>query len=239
MLQDGVEALQQIAEFVGRERPAPRFGLNNYLGTDLQVVTDLNAEGPAEAILEIVEIVIGHAVTRGCVSLRSTHPRRPAFEAEHADAIPSQHPMRDRSAPQNGLSAAKQERSGSTNGAGNGSFRARPYAPPIDPIFGSGIAIMPPAPNTWPLNIEPRGRFHRRRDFSVSAIHIAPQCGAFATYRRVSCLIASTICRCIAASRIGMAGAGLTRPIAGGCDDLSAYSESGEARIRTKGENRM
>src|SRR5215467_9359338 len=145
MLQDGVEAFQQIAEFVGRERPAPRFRLNDDLGTHLQVVTHLNAEGPAEAILEIVEIVIGHAATRGCVSLRSTHPRRPAFEAEHADAIPPQHPMRDRSAPQNGLSAAKQERSGSTNGAGNGSVRARPYAPPIDPIFGSGIAIMPPA----------------------------------------------------------------------------------------------
>src|SRR5215467_2435718 len=79
MLQDGVEALQQIAEFVRRERPAPRFRLNNYLGTHLQVVTDLNAEGPAEAILEIVEIVIGHAATRGCVSLRSTHPRRPAL----------------------------------------------------------------------------------------------------------------------------------------------------------------
>jgi hypothetical protein len=30
------------------------------------------------------------------------------------------------------------------NGAGNGSsLRARPYAPPIDPIFGSGIAIAP------------------------------------------------------------------------------------------------
>src|SRR5215470_17456575 len=146
MPQDGVEALQQIAEFVGRERPAPRFRLNDDLGTHLQVVTDLNAERPAEAILEIVEIVIGHAATRGCVSLRSTHPRRPALEAEHADAIPSQHPMPDRSAPQNGLSAAKQGRPGSTNGARNGSsFRARPYAPPIDPIFGSGIAIMPPA----------------------------------------------------------------------------------------------
>ena len=55
MQQDGVEALQQIAEFVRRERPAPRFRLNNDLGTHLQVVTDLNAEGPAEAILEIVE----------------------------------------------------------------------------------------------------------------------------------------------------------------------------------------
>src|ERR1700747_1728889 len=98
MLQEGGEALQQIAEFVGRELPAPRFRLNNDLGTHLQVVTDLNAEGPAEAILEIVEIVIGHAAPRGCVSLRSTHPRLPALEAEHADAIPSQHPMRDRSA---------------------------------------------------------------------------------------------------------------------------------------------
>jgi len=29
--------------------------------------------------------------------------------------------------------------------AGNRAFRACPYAPPIDPIFGSGIAIMPPA----------------------------------------------------------------------------------------------
>src|SRR5215468_11690861 len=88
MLQDGVEALQQIAEFVGRERPTPRFRLNNDLGTHLQVVTDLNAEGPAEAILEIVEIVIGHAATPECVSLRSTHPRRPALEAEHAMLSP-------------------------------------------------------------------------------------------------------------------------------------------------------
>src|ERR1700758_369169 len=108
MLQDGVEAVQQIAELLGRERPAPRFRLNNDLGTHLQVVTDLNAEGPAESILEIVEIVIGHVATRGCVSLRSTHPRLPALEAEHADAIPSPHPMGVRSAPQNGLTAAKQ-----------------------------------------------------------------------------------------------------------------------------------
>src|SRR6516165_12222490 len=155
MLQNGVEALQQIAEFVGRERPAPRFRLNNYLGTHLQVVTDLNAKGPAEAILEIVEIVIGHAATRGCVSLRSTHPRRPAFEAEHADAIPSQHPMRDRSAPQNGLSAAKQ-------GAIRIDERRREWLPP--PSTSVCVAHRSyirewycdcPRPNTWPLNIEP------------------------------------------------------------------------------------
>src|SRR5258708_9938539 len=108
MQQDGVEAVQQIAEFVGRERPAPRFRLNNYLGTHLQVVTDLNAEGPAESILEIVEIVIGHVATRGCVSLRSTHPRLPAPAAEHPDATPSHHPIRSRYAPQHCVSAAKQ-----------------------------------------------------------------------------------------------------------------------------------
>jgi hypothetical protein len=31
--------------------------------------------------------------------------------------------------------------------------------PPIDPIFRSGIAIISPRPNTWPLNIQPLGEF--------------------------------------------------------------------------------
>src|SRR6266436_9850903 len=174
MQQDGVEAVQQIAEFVGRERRAPRFRLNNYLGTHLQVVTDLNAEGPAEAILEIVEIVIGHAATRGCVSLRSTHPRRPALEAEHADAIPSRHPMRDRSAPQNGLSAAKQ-------GATRIDERRREWLRPSASVCTTHRSNIrewycdhAPRPNTWPLNIEPRGRFHRRRDF-LSARSTSPR----------------------------------------------------------------
>src|SRR6266404_80517 len=174
MQQDGVEAVQQIAEFVGRERPAPRFRLNNYLGTHLQVVTDLNAEGPAESILEIVEIVIGHVATRGCVSLRPTHPRLPGLEAEHADAIPSQHPMRDRSAPQNGLSAAKQgatridERGrerllASTSGCAAHRSNIREW-----------YCDHAPRPNTWPLNIEPPGRFHQRRDF-LSARSTSPR----------------------------------------------------------------
>src|SRR5215470_10896609 len=165
MLQDGVEAFQQIAEFVGRERPTPRFRLNNDLGTHLQVVTDLNAEGPAEAILEIVEIVIGHAAARECVSLRSTHPRRPAFEAEHADAIPSQHPMRDRSAPQNGLSAAKLE-------ATRIDERRREWLRPSASVCAAHRSNIrewycdhAPRPNTWPLNIEPLGRFQPQRDF--------------------------------------------------------------------------
>src|SRR5262249_19185639 len=38
---------------------------------------------PVQASLEVVEIVIGHAATRGWVSLRSTHP-----QAEHAMLSP-------------------------------------------------------------------------------------------------------------------------------------------------------
>jgi hypothetical protein len=44
-------------------------------------------------------------------------------------------------------------------------------------IFGSGIPIMFPGPNTWTLNILPLGQFPR----TVSPIHIAQQCDPFAT----------------------------------------------------------
>jgi len=57
-------------------------------------------------------------------------------------------------------------------------------------IFGSGIPIIPPAPNTWTLNILPLGQFRPAPRLSVSPIHIAQQCGLFATYRPVSCLSA-------------------------------------------------
>src|SRR6266536_1258480 len=99
---------------------------------------------------------------------------------------------------------------------GNRAFRACPYAPLIDPIFGSGIAIMPPAPNTQRLNIERLDQFRPRREFLSERSPLPRQCGAFATYRRISCLLASTICRGIAARRIG-----------------------GAATIRTRGETRM
>jgi hypothetical protein len=134
----------------------------------------LNAEGPAESILEIVEIVIGHVATRGCVLLRSTHPRLPALEAEHADAIPSQHPMRDRSAPQNGLSAAKQ---GATRIDERGrewllasTSRCAAHRPNIREWYCDHA----PRPNTWPLNIEPLGRFQPQRDF-LSARSTSPR----------------------------------------------------------------
>jgi hypothetical protein len=53
---------------------------------------------------------------------------------------------------------------------------------------------VPPGPNTWTLNILPLGQFPR----TVSPIHVDQQCDPFATYRPVSCLSASMICRCIA-----------------------------------------
>src|SRR6516164_677659 len=163
MLQDGVEALQQIAEFVRRERPAARFRLNNYLGTHLQVVTDLNAEGPAEAILEIVEILIGHAATPESVSLRSTHPRRPALEAEHAMlSLPAS--MRDRSAPQNGLSAAKQ-RATRRRTAPVMAHSEHALCAAHRSNIREWYCDHAPRPNTWPLNIEPLGRFRPQRDF--------------------------------------------------------------------------
>src|SRR5215472_11101753 len=44
----------------------------------------------------------------------------------------------------------------------------RPYSPPIDPIFGSGIAMISPAPNTCRLNIQPPGQFRPRRGFLLA-----------------------------------------------------------------------
>jgi hypothetical protein len=40
-------------------------------------------------------------------------------------------------------------------------------------IFGSGIPIFPPAPNTWTLNILPLGQFRLAPRLCVSPIHIA------------------------------------------------------------------
>jgi hypothetical protein len=40
-------------------------------------------------------------------------------------------------------------------------------------IFGSGIPIIPPGPETWRLNILPLGQFRPAPRLSVSPIHIA------------------------------------------------------------------
>src|SRR5262245_62248873 len=68
-----------------------------------------------------------------------------------------------------------------------------------------------PRPNTWTLNIALLGQFHPRRDFLSERSPLSRQCGAFATYRRVRRLLASTICRCIAAQD-RMVGAGRPQP---------------------------
>src|SRR5215831_21413081 len=72
--------------------------------------------------------------------------------------------MRDRSAPQNGLSAAKQR-----------ATRRRTAPGMAHPEHALGAAHRSnirewycdhaPRPNTWPLNIEPLGRFRPQRDF--------------------------------------------------------------------------
>src|SRR5437870_5505686 len=123
--------------------------------------------------------------------------------------------MRDRSAPQDGLSAAKR---GTTRIDGQ-RRQSRLPSVPLCAAHRSHIrewyAIMPPAPNTWPLNIERLDQFRPRRDFLSERSPLPRQCGAFATYRRISCLLASTICRCIAARRIGWSERDSGVPITG------------------------
>jgi hypothetical protein len=63
--------------------------------------------------------------------------------------------------------------------------------------------VLPPGPNSWPLNIPARWSVPPALRDSVSPVHVAQQCGPFATYRRVSCPVASTICTCITACRVG------------------------------------
>src|SRR5262249_39797117 len=73
-------------------------------------------------------------------------------------------------------------------------LRSGPYDAHQPKIFESGISIMSPGANTWTLNIQPLDQFRAPRP-----IHIVQHCGLLATYRPVSCLSASTICRCIRA----------------------------------------
>jgi hypothetical protein len=59
--------------------------------------------------------------------------------------------------------------------------------------------VLPPGPNSWPLNIQPLVQFQPAPRLSAGPIRIVQECGALATYRRASCLSASTICRYITA----------------------------------------
>jgi hypothetical protein len=53
--------------------------------------------------------------------------------------------------------------------------------------------VLPPAPNSWPLNIPAACSVPPALRLSVRLMYIVQQCGPFATYRWVSCLSASTI----------------------------------------------
>src|SRR5215471_17565513 len=78
-------------------------------------------------------------------------------------------------------------------------LRSSPCATPIHRKYsGAVFRSCPPGPNTRTLNCQPLGWF-RLHWLSVSLMHVARQCGAPVTYRPVSYLSASTICRCTTA----------------------------------------
>src|SRR5262249_17006296 len=87
--------------------------------------------------------------------------------------------------------------------------------------YSAAVLRSCPRPNTWPLNIEPLDQFRPRRDFLPERSPLPRQCGAFATYRRISCLLASTICRCSCAQD-RMVGAGLPQSLITGRMSWSA-----------------
>src|SRR5215471_2478053 len=100
---------------------------------------DLNAEAPVQASLEVVKIVIGHAATRGCVSLRSTHSRRNTrcYPLPASPCVLG--PRRE------WVERSETRNDWDRRTALGMLLLSVPICPPIDPIFGSGIAIMPPA----------------------------------------------------------------------------------------------
>src|SRR5262249_33571694 len=75
-----------------------------------------------------------------------------------------------------------------------GAFSERPYSPPIDPIFGSGIAMISPAPNTCRFNIQLLSQFRPHRGFLLSQSTL-PSSVARLLHARISCLSAWTACK--------------------------------------------
>jgi hypothetical protein len=115
-----------------------------------------------------------------------------------------------------------------------------PYAPPIDPIFGSGIAIMPPA--------RIPGRLTSSRSVrSARSVIFCPRHPHRAAVWLVCHIPLGKLPRCFdnlsmhTCDQKRMAGAGLTAsPSQGGCDGpLPAFYDLGEMKVRTRGENRM
>ena len=114
-----------------------------------------------------------------------------------------------------GLSAAKGRTKDRQTALGirHGAFPRRGFA-----AHRSNIRewYSPPAPNSWPSNIPALAQFRTRCGFLFGAYHIAGRCGPLATYRRISCPSASTICRCITVCSGGPHSSGIyTSHIAG------------------------
>jgi hypothetical protein len=61
--------------------------------------------------------------------------------------------------------------------------------------------VLPPGPNSWPLNIPAGWSVPARTAGFCWPYRIVQECGALATYRPVSCVSNSTICRCITGRR--------------------------------------
>ena len=139
--------------------------------------------------------------------MRLRVPWPDAGEGGTRDAIPSEHLMRERSAPQNRLSAETKEGIGSRGVAQerHGLFRSGAFAaarvrrPSIQNIR-ERYSDHPPARIPARLTSSRLVSSAAPRLFCLP-MHVAQQCGPFATYRPVSCLPASTICGCITAHR--------------------------------------
>src|SRR5262249_35537407 len=113
-----------------------------------------------QAVLEVVEFVISHAATRG-LGFATLNPS----QAEHAGAIPSQHPYAC-----SVRAAGWVERSETKNDWDRQTaLGLRLLSVPLCAAHRSNIREWycdhAPRPNTWPLNITPLDQFHPRRDF--------------------------------------------------------------------------
>jgi hypothetical protein len=116
--------------------------------------------------------------------------RAPALEAEHVmlDAI---YLMREQSAPQNGLSAAKRRGAQDRRALLRNGTAFSAVAPSQRPVRRPSIQNIreryfdhiPPGPNTWTLNIQPLGRFHPHHHFLLARSTL-PSSVARLQYRR-------------------------------------------------------
>jgi len=113
----------------------------------------------------------------------------------------------------------------------------RPDSPPINPICGSGIS--PQARTAGHFNIPAACSVRARCNLPFARSTLPSRVGPFATYRRVSRLSASTICRCITACRVGNdRRARLTEPHCGADFMVPMRGVSSFASLKIKSKQR-